>query len=149
VTCVAVNQQILYTGSWDKTIKVWRTEASLSRCLADLDSRMSIYSGRTYWLCQISIICIISRIPSFRFYRCIITRVEAERFGWTISTAYPKRTFSCDWRHCDRLVSIFKRGDIRIHSKFRPDDTKVEDHRDRGFRRWRGADYSWDERLRN
>lgn len=49
VSAVAVNRGMLYTGSWDKSIKVWNVEvlASLRDDLIVV-ARMSVYSGRTH-----------------------------------------------------------------------------------------------------
>ena len=49
MSAVAVNRGMLYTGSWDKSIKVWNVEvlASLRDDLIVV-ARMSVYSGRTH-----------------------------------------------------------------------------------------------------
>jgi len=49
VSAVAVNRGTLYTGSWDKSIKVWNVEviASVKGSLIVV-ARMSVYSGRTH-----------------------------------------------------------------------------------------------------
>ena len=85
--------EVLYTGSWDKTIKVWNIEVCTVDAVIDVDAGMSFYVGRTYGLCQVVDNCFASGVIVIRLYGCFTQGVVNERLD---GIAYIERSFSRD-----------------------------------------------------
>lgn len=71
--------EVLYTGSWDKTIRVWNIEVRTFDAMIDVDTGMSLYARRTYGFCQVVDTRFASGAAVIRVYRCVIEGVVNQR----------------------------------------------------------------------
>jgi WD40 repeat protein len=75
VTAVAAYGKTLYTGSWDKTIKVWNVEVIIpakGSCLI-VDSRVSVHVEWTHRFCQVTLFSTFHVAFAFRVHGCLAT----------------------------------------------------------------------------
>jgi len=92
VSSVAVGED-LYTGSWDKTIKVWNIEVRAIHAVTDIDSGMSLYIRGTYGFCQVIDNRLVSGDAVIRLHRCVPAGMVDERRN---AVAHTQGTFSSD-----------------------------------------------------